>query len=250
MKKIKTAVILAAGMGIRLNEIGRLIPKGFIRLGEKTIIEESIEKLKKIGIMKIIIVSGHLNSFYKNLAKLSKGLIEIVNNNQYAESGSLYSLYLAHQKVEEDFLLLESDLIYEERALHETITFPEKNVILLSGPTYSGDEVYVKTMNGYLYNMSKDKNILGDNITGELVGISRISTELYSFVIKQAEKMFKDSLKVDYETGLVASSRLYPINCHLVSDLIWAEIDDEHHLYRAKTVVYPRIKGNYSVKNK
>jgi len=250
MKKLKTAVILAAGMGIRLNEMGKLIPKGFIRLGEKTIIEESIEKLKKIGITRIIIVTGHLNNFYNNLAHSSKGLIEIVHNKRYAKSGSLYSLSLAHQKVKEDFLLLESDLIYEERALWEILSLSEKNVILLSGPTYSGDEVYVKTVNSHLINMSKDRDTLGNSITGELVGISKISIELYSILIQQAEKMFKNTINIDYETGLVVSSKLHPIKCHLIRDLIWGEIDNEHHLHRVKTVVYPRIKGNYSVKNK
>lgn len=47
---IRTAVILTAGMGIRLKERGRLMPKGCLRLGEESIIEESISRLLGAGI--------------------------------------------------------------------------------------------------------------------------------------------------------------------------------------------------------
>ena len=47
--RIKTAVILAAGMGTRLKELGQLQPKGFLKLGEKTIIEESEVIVNDLG---------------------------------------------------------------------------------------------------------------------------------------------------------------------------------------------------------
>ena len=57
---IRTAVILAAGMGIRLKERGKLTPKSCLRLGKKPIIEESILRLLDAGIQRIVIVTGHL----------------------------------------------------------------------------------------------------------------------------------------------------------------------------------------------
>ena len=54
MSKIKTAVILAAGMGSRLQDItGGNLPKGFIKVNGKSLIERSIEKLRSLGIEKI-----------------------------------------------------------------------------------------------------------------------------------------------------------------------------------------------------
>ena len=41
----------------------------------------------------------------------------MVHNPDYADSGSMYSLYCARDVIDEGFLLLESDLIYESRAL-------------------------------------------------------------------------------------------------------------------------------------
>ncbi|OAD22430.1 nucleotidyl transferase/aminotransferase, partial [Candidatus Thiomargarita nelsonii] len=56
---VTTAVILAAGLGSRLKALGTDKPKGFLKLGEKSIIEESIEHLHNSGICNIIIVTGH-----------------------------------------------------------------------------------------------------------------------------------------------------------------------------------------------
>ncbi|RKZ74880.1 MAG: phosphocholine cytidylyltransferase family protein [Candidatus Parabeggiatoa sp. nov. 1] len=244
--KIQTAVILAAGIGARLNEMGQLIPKGFLQFGKQPIIEESIERLQHCGIQKIIIVTGHLSEFYERLKERYPQIVT-VHNPQYAESGSLCSLYCARELVDNDFLLLESDLIYEQRALETVLAFPKDNVILLSGPTNAGDEVYVKTSGDTIVAMSKNKADL-DQIAGELVGISKISQPLFQRMLQQAELMFESSLKVDYESdGLVAVAQSYPVYYTVITDLLWAEIDDKQHLLRAKEQIYPAIfkTGSY-----
>jgi len=52
------AVILAAGMGVRLGALGQTIPKGFLQLGDQPIVAESIAQLHACGIERIIIVTG------------------------------------------------------------------------------------------------------------------------------------------------------------------------------------------------
>lgn len=59
-QEVRTAVILAAGMGVRLKDRGRLSPKGCLCLGEKSIVEESVLRLLATGIERIVIVTGHL----------------------------------------------------------------------------------------------------------------------------------------------------------------------------------------------
>ena len=94
----------------------------------------------------------------------------------------MYSLWCARDRIKGSFLLLESDLIYEQRALDILLTGPAE-AILLSGTTLAGDEVYVETEgeghNSRLYAMSKDAGALGADPAGELVGISLISPELF-----------------------------------------------------------------------
>ena len=186
--KPQLAVILAAGMGTRLRDSHVGMPKGFLQLGGKPIIVESIERLRAAGIKQIIIVTGHLSEFYEALAERDDNIIT-VHNPKYAESGSMYSLWCAYDRIDGSFLLLESDLIYEQRALTTLMNGPEE-AILLSGKTNAGDEVYVETEGeffaGHLYNMSKDVDALGATPRGELVGITRISSELSRYMHEYA----------------------------------------------------------------
>lgn len=235
------AVILAAGMGTRLRGEFEGRPKGFLRLGEQAIIVESIDRLAGVGIDDILIVTGHCAEFYERLANERGGLVRTVHNAEFANSGSLYSLYCARAVIDVDFLLLESDLVYESRALTALLAHPADDAILLSGPTGAGDEVYVETRDGNLVAMSKDRAALGE-VTGELVGISRISAGLFGRMCRIAEAAFADSLQLDYETdGLVAAGAGQPIACPVIADLAWFEIDDSAHLRRARETVYPEI---------
>jgi len=248
---IQTAVILAAGMGTRLQGEIADHPKGFLRLGTLPIIEESIRSLMSAGIEDIVIVTGHRAAYYDALSLAYGGRVRTVGNPVYAESGSMYSLYCARDAVDKAFLLLESDLIYEPRALTELLAHPAEDAILLSGPTGAGDEVFVATNDGILFAMSKDADSLvsgqdesaGIRVTGELVGISKISAELFALMLRIAAPAFEKSLFFDYETDcLVAAARERPIACPVVPDLVWSEIDDPTHLQRARDVIYPEIR--------
>jgi 2-aminoethylphosphonate-pyruvate transaminase len=239
---MKSAVILAAGMGTRLREAHVDTPKGFLQLGDKPIVEESVLRLELAGIKDIVIVTGYAAGHYEQLAAQYDGLIRTVNNPQYADSGSMYSLYCARDFVDDDILLLESDLIYESRALDVLIEHECSDAILLSGPTGAGDEVYVEAPNGTLVNMSKQRSALGST-AGELVGISKISRGLFALMRHIAAEAFEKSLHYDYETDcLVAAARSWEIACPVISDLVWAEIDDPAHLERARTEVLPRLQ--------
>ena len=237
--KIKNAVILAAGMGERLSNVMTDKPKGFLRFGKKPIIEESIDKLLYFGIEEIVIVTGYLSHFYENLTDIYP--LVTVTNQKYSDSGSMYSLYCARDHIKEDFLLLESDLIYERKALKELLYVSSSDAILISGYTKAGDEVFVETRDNNLVDMSKEKSRLSDNL-GELVGISKVSSGLYREMIALCREEFQGNLMLDYETdGFVRAAKKRDIYCHKIDDLIWSEIDDYGHYLNAKENVYPKI---------
>ncbi|MFQ5635692.1 MAG: NTP transferase domain-containing protein [Gammaproteobacteria bacterium] len=240
---IDTAVILAAGMGTRLRGEPDDRPKGFLELGGRPIIAESLDRLAEAGIARAVIVTGYRAADYEALAARYDGFVRTVHNDRFAESGSMYSLSCARTAVDGDFLLLESDLIYEPRALTELLAEPGPDAILLSGPTGAGDEVWVETRDGHLVGMSKDRGALTGPVTGELVGISKISADLFSLMHDIAVRAFAKSLHYDYETDcLVAAGARRPIRCPVVPDLVWAEIDDPQHLRRARKRIYPQLE--------
>src|SRR5579883_2298705 len=242
--RISTAVILAAGLGVRLGPLGRLIPKGFIRLGETPIICESLASLLDAGVRRVVVVTGHLAHHYDCLPESLGRHVELVHNAEYFRSGSMYSLYCAREKLEGDFILLESDIIYERRALDALVQSPQADLVVVSGRTSAGDEVFVETEGERLVNLSKDRAVLGPVVSGEFIGVSRISRRLFRRMLDWAATKWPVTLQVSYETDcLAALAGDHPIYCRLIENLIWAEIDDAKQLARARYEVYPAIQS-------
>ena len=236
----KLAVIVAAGRGVRLKGMGEQRPKGFIELGGRAIVERSVELLAAAGVERTLIVTGHLREWYEDFARRTP-TVELAHNPDYAASGSMYTLYLARDLIHEDFVLAESDLVYEKRALDVLFAAQSVDTLLVSGPTRSGDEVYVEADGGRLTGLSKQRAKLTGEVVGELVGLTRISRRCLTAMCAHAESVFRESKHLEYEQALVAAARDVPVDCPVVSDLAWTEIDDENHLKRAMEEIYPRI---------
>lgn len=263
MSKVKTAVILAAGMGSRLQDITNdMLPKGLININGKSLVERSIEKLRSLGIEKIYIVTGHLHGVYDEFAK-EKNYIITKRNRKYKATGSMTSLAILEDELKEDFLLLESDLIYEVYGLIKTINYEKDDCVLLSGKTNSGDECYVEVRENNLYKISKNKEEI-KNVYGELVGISKISLELYKEMLKQyknfSNKIYdhKDSYflkeennkakKYDYESAIFDAAKNRKVGYLRIDNLVWGEVDDKNHLERIKRIIIPKLEKSMEEK--
>ncbi len=238
---INSAVILAAGFGSRLKDMTKLRPKGFLPLEGISLIERSIQNLHKCGIKNIYIGTGYLSEYYEELAQKYEGIV-CIKSDKFETTSSMYTLYNMRDIIKDDFLLLESDLLYEIKALRLLLEDSRDDIILSSGKTYSNDEVYIqKDKNSNLQNMSKNSDDL-EYVSGELVGISKLSMSRY----RQMNTIFASCMvsdpKIDYEYIMVQSSKDNPYYVKNSEDLIWCEIDDASHLKRAQTLILPKIK--------
>jgi 2-aminoethylphosphonate-pyruvate transaminase len=236
---IKQAVILAAGLGSRLKDRTAAMPKGFLELDGKAIVEWSVQKLLASGIEEIIIGTGHCREHYDNLAK-KYSAIKTVFNAAFASTGSMGTLAVCAPHITADFLLLESDLIYDAIGLFVLCNESRKNVLLASGATHSGDEVYLQAPGGLLQALSKNKDEL-DSTDGELVGISRFTPAF----LQKMRDYARDLPKLDYESAAAAVSKnapdAFPVFVRKIEQYAWREIDDEGHLRMAEREVLPRI---------
>ena len=238
---VKTAVILAAGINSRLNGNIADMPKGFIEINHRSLIERSIGTLLANQIEKIIIGTGYLSEHYKRLALNYDGMVTH-NNDHYRTSGSFFTLYNLKDIIAEDFILLESDLIYENLAIAHLQKSALRDVILASGRTHSGDEVYIETdANERLIKMSKNENDLA-SVFGELVGISKFSLQTYRNVCALLEKQPDILRSIEYEHAFSRLSQTHPIKVDKIENLVWAEIDTLQHLNRVKELIYPKMK--------
>jgi choline kinase len=238
----RTAIILAAGMGTRLKGMQGPIPKGLIALGGEPIVTRSLRLLRGCGVRRIVIVVGHLKESYEALAA-GQSDIELVENAAFSSTGTMASLACALPRVPEDFLLLESDIVYERRALEATLAHEHGDVVLGSGPTAAGDEVWLEAPAGRLVTMSKDRSALGSAV-GEMVGICRITTATAAAMMTAFQRFTATHghARMSYETdALVQVATDRAIDVHIVPDLLWGEIDDGSHLERVRDRVLPQI---------
>ena len=239
---IDTAAIVAAGFGSRLNELTAAMPKGFLRIGGQSLIERSIQSLLDFGIHRIIIGTGYQSEHYEALAAQMPELTT-VKSDVYATTGSMYTLWNMRQVIDRPFLLLESDLLYEPRALALLLADARPDVVLASDATHSGDEVYIETDDADgLVAMSKDRTQLG-RVDAELVGITKISLETYAGMCRTMEAHLETRPKLDYEYALVDVAKTRPVHVLRADGLAWCEVDDAQHLRRANEQILPRVEA-------
>ena len=237
---VKTAVILAAGMGTRLKERTKNQPKAFLEVGGKSLINRSLDNLIESGISRIIIGTGYLKEHFENL-KSSYPNLEFVHNEIYDQTSSMYTLYLMKDVIGEDFLLLESDLLYSKEFLKFTIESKSRNLIASSLITDYGDEVFLETDNeGRLINLSKKSDDLS-KIDSVLVGISKISNDTFINVCNKFASELKENINKDYEHLLCEMGKVENIYVEQNTSIPWCEIDDENHLNYALENILPRI---------
>lgn len=229
---IKTAVILAAGEQHDFDK-----PVGFLKLGNKTIIERTIQFLNDCGIKDILIIAGYESHYYEALAK-QHGNIRLLKNEHYRNTGTMTSLALAKEFITDDFLLIESDLVFEKKALLELIQNTNRNCLLITNESSSNDEVFVEIRDGYIFKMSKDRHQF-NKIDGELIGISKISIDIYEKMLEE----FSDNQNpyFNYEYALLDVAWTYSIGYVKLKDLIWTEIDTKWQYHNLLHYIYPKL---------
>ena len=234
-RKVNQAVILAAG---ERKDFDR--PVGFLEIEDTTIIDRLIGILKEKGIEKITIVTGYESHYFENLN--IKGL-ELVYSDRYKWTGTMYSLALAEQFIEGGFLLIEGDLIFEERAIDYLLDENKENCLVLVNESGSGDEALVETRNGNVFKISKDMHQLG-KIDGEFIGISKISYDAYKDMLLD----FKSSKNpyLHYEYVLMNVKDKHSIKYTKIDDLVWSDIDCQRDYEKLKYYIYPKLKRRKS----
>jgi choline kinase len=236
------AVILAAGQGIRLRSTIDDRPKGLVEVAGEPLVARSLRLLRDAGIDEITLVVGHLSDQYVDFAREQAG-VRIVTNPEYASTGSMASFARALDAgVSGDLLVLESDIIYESRALAAILAVGDDAATLVSGPTGAGDEVWVHAVGDRLGAMSKCKADLPSSV-GEFVGITRLSAAAAAAMREQFAGFVAvhGHGRMDYETGaLVAIAQRRPVAVVVVEDLQWGEIDDQGQFDRVTSMQWPR----------
>ena len=234
---VTTAVIMAAGLGSRFGKMTETMPKGFIEVGGQSMVIRSIETLIACGIKRIIIGTGYKKEAYEAL-KGQYPQIECVFSPRYAETNSMYTLWNCREAIgDDDFILLESDIIYSKNAITELQKNENPDIMLITPVTKFQDQYYVEyDEKGTLTRCSTNKAEI--NVKGELVGIHKLSSTFYHRMCAEYERIISDKPKLGYEYQLLwMSQNMSPVFVHNSSDVKWYEIDDEDDLKFAEHLI-------------
>lgn len=234
------ALMLAAGMGKRLGKYTKGNTKCMVDVaGEKLILRTS-KILKNCGINKLIMVVGYkkdnLKEYIKNNIKDID--IEFIDNDNYDKSNNIYSLYMAKDYLkQDDTILLESDLIYEEEIVRQMVNSEYKNAVAVAK--------YEQWMDGTVVTIDSENNIIDfvekkdfiyENINNyyKTVNIYKFSKEFstnqYIPFVEAYIKAY--GLNEYYELALKAIAHLSRSDLKAidVSNYKWYEIDDAQDL--------------------
>lgn len=150
------AIILAAGMGKRLGELTKNNTKCMVRVNGTALIDRLLTQLSRLNLKRVVIVVGYEGKRLRDFIghRYDEALnIEYVVNPVYDKTNNIYSLALAKEQLQEDdTLLIESDLIFDEKLLGLVLENPYPNLALVAK--------YQTWMDGTMVRIDDDCNIV------------------------------------------------------------------------------------------
>ena len=145
---------MAAGMGRRLGELTNDNTKCMLEVNGTRLINRTLDALSDIGISRVVLVVGYKAENVKRWIGDKYKDIDIVyvENSVYDKTNNIYSLFLAKEHlVEDDTLLLESDLIFEPSVLRRIVEEPYPNLALV--------DKYESWMDGTVVTLDEEQRI-------------------------------------------------------------------------------------------
>ena len=175
--RVRTALLLAAGTGSRLSPLTDSTAKCLVGVSVIPILERLIRSLNAHGFTRLVIVVGHEADAIRDYLGDHSGHIQIsyVVNPLFQTTNNIYSLWLAREVIDEPFLLVESDLVFDEPLLDQmlqpdrvaiskvlpwmngtTVTLDEEGAVsaFYLGALSCADAAHFKTVN--IYSLSRE----------------------------------------------------------------------------------------------
>ena len=209
--KIKTALVLCAGYGKRLNPLTLEDPKPLLKINKITLLENCIVLIESLGIKKIIINTFYLKEKIENFINKNKFNvdIELVHDGETILNTGGGILNMINSSNESDFLTLNPDTVWNNNYVKhiqqmEKIYFSNqsKNILLLVKKDLSFD----KKLNGD-FNLTENKIKKDDKNDFIYTGCQIINKSLFvshvvnSFSILEVwNKLLKEDMLYGYES--------------------------------------------------
>jgi choline kinase len=230
------ALILAAGEGQRLADpLDR--PKCLREVGDVPLLHHQLAALHAADVLDIVVVVGYKQARVKDSVG---SWARFVSNDRYAETNSMYSFLLGERVLDDDLLVMNSDIFCDPR-MFQVLLAADGDALLYDSSSGDEDEqMKVQVRDGALVEMSK--TLPPGRVSGENVGILRFTRETAESAAAAAAAL----IAAGHDRGWLAeavnfAAADHPITCLDIEGWPWVEIDFPADLARARDEVYPRV---------
>jgi choline kinase len=233
-------LILASGRGSRLKELTKKRPKCLIKIKNKSI----IKYLEPIFLYfnKIFIITGYKSNLIKK--ELNNKKIKFIKNKEYYKTNMVHSIFVAKKEINEDIIILYSDIIFDHKIISNLIKFRSTTLPLNQRwvATWRKRMNYKGILNDAENVVTKNKKIIeiGTKIRKNLpklqfMGMAKITKQDYYKMYKLYKKT-KD-MRIDFTKfiNLYIKKKLGKIS-YFITSRFWFEIDTikDYHLINKK----------------
>lgn len=240
------AIILAAGMGKRLKDLTSNATKCMVEVNGVTMIERMLSQLDALHLNRIVMVVGYesakLMEYVRSLHVNTK--IEFIDNDVYYKTNNIYSLYLAREcLIEDDTLLLESDLIFEDKVLQRLLDNPYPSLALVAKfESWMDGTVVVLDEEDNIKNFLGKKDFVFEDIGGyyKTVNIYKFSKEFsqshYVPFLEAYSKALGNNEYYEQVLKVITLLDKPEIKAERLCGELWYEIDDVQDLNIAESI--------------
>ncbi len=238
------AILLAAGVGKRLNNHYKDLPKVLIPIDGKSLLERHFEIFSQLAFTQVTLVVGFQKEKIMNqLGEEYQGVkINYIENPKYRE-GSIYSLYLARQECQKSStVIMDADVLYPAKLMKRLMESQQPNSFLMDEKQEeSGEEMMLGARKDRVLKIART---LGEGFDrfGEGVGFLKISSEAGIILSRHlTDFVDKGIIDVEYEDAFNPFLQECEVGFELVGNLPWTEIDFQEDVDRAVHEILPRM---------
>lgn len=203
-------VILAAGMAKRLRPLTNDKPKCLLKVGERTLLERTVDAMRQCGITEFVVVTGYCADQIRDFltAHYPQTTFHFLHNADYEHNNNIYSLWMSGQVVRgREFLLMDSDILCDPAAVVRIAS--EQDSALAVNRHELGEEEMKVVVDADCRITEISKTCRPEDAMGESVGIEHISPEYSEALFQELYLMIEQEGLIDifYER---AFERLIP----------------------------------------
>lgn len=231
------AIILAAGFGSRLAAVTAGKSKALVEIGGRPLILHQLEALADHGVGPVLVIVGHQAD---EVQTVIGDRAQILLNERFAETNSLYSLWLAREWVKGPFVLLNCDLFFDPRILDRLLA-ESGNVLAYDSTSSRGrEQTKIAIKERRVVDIGKD--MPASSARGESLGLLKVERDGADAMIRAAGELItggvEDAWVIEATRAVCRQVPVYGVN---VAGEAWTEIDFPYDLDVARREVWPAI---------